>query len=385
MDTLDPSSLMSEAEHEARAIDYGDDSLSERVSSLVRMLAGSGLAEDGLVAARHVIRGLLVSRLRLFADRIRYPIAGERIVRPIIATGEPRSGTTLLQMLLGQEDNSRLVKFWEVMRPSPPPSLAAADDARRAEADSDWRDILQRISRWLVCHPYNDMLGAGPPECERMWAMDFRSTPPSAWWRVPIAPLEGLPQDRRAQYHIHKMMLQQLQFAAPSRRWVLKGVTHHHFFPELLEAYPDTIVIWIHRDPVQTVASRFEMMAQIIEGVAGSCNRRAFAESSLEAARTSFASLANARQADDPRVNHVLYKDFIENPIGVIRSIFRKNDLPISEETEMRMKAWMSSNRTDKYGRFSYSLDIGGLSLDALSAEFRAYRERFGIPAEAAR
>jgi hypothetical protein len=384
MDPLDLSSLMSEAEHEARASDYGDDSLGERVSILVGKLESSGLTKDGLVAARQVIRGLLVSRLRVFADRIRYPVAGERINRPIIATGEPRSGTTLLQMLLGQDDNSRLVKFWEVMRPSPPPWLAAADDPRRAEADSDWRDILQRISRWLVCHPYNDMLGAGPPECERLWAMDFRSTPPSAWWRVPLAPLEGLPQDRRAQYRIHKMMLQQLQFAAPFRRWVLKGVTHHHFFPELLETYPDAVVIWIHRDPIQTVASRFEMMAQIIEGVAGSCNRKVFAEASLEAARAGFASLANARQADDPRVNHVLYKDFVKDPIGLIRSIFRKNDLPISGETDMRMKAWMSSNRPDKYGVFSYSLDICGLSLGALSGEFRAYRERFGIPAEAA-
>jgi hypothetical protein len=181
------------------------------------------------------------------------------------------------------------------------------------------------------------------------------------------------------------MMLHQLQFAAPLRRWVLKGVTHHHYFPELLETYPDAIIIWIHRDPVQTVASRFEMMARIIEGVAGSCNRKVFAEASLEAARTSFALLANARQADDPRVNHVLYKDFIKDPIGFIRSIFRKHDLPFSSQTDVRMKAWMSSNRSDKYGEFSYSLDICGLSLGALSREFRAYRARFGIPAEAAR
>jgi hypothetical protein len=181
------------------------------------------------------------------------------------------------------------------------------------------------------------------------------------------------------------MMLQQLQFAAPPRQWVLKGVTHHHYFPELLETYPDAVIVWIHRDPVQTVASRFEMMAQIIEGVAGSCNRKAFAEASLEAARTGFASLANARQAEDPRVNHVLYKDFVKDPIGLIRSIFRKNDLPISAEADARMKAWLGSNRADKYGRFSYSLDICGLSLDALSAEFGAYRERFGIPAEGAR
>lgn len=385
MPTLDISRLMAAAEQEARATDYGDDSVSERVSVVLEKLQLAAVTTQDLAAAVDVIRGLLVARLRLFADRARYPVAGERIAAPIVATGEPRSGTTLLQMLLGQDEHSRLVRFWEVMRPSPPPSLAALDDPRRAEADSDWREILRRVPRWLVSHPYNDMLGAGPAECERLWAIDFRSTPPSAWWRVPVPPLDGLPQDRLAQYRIHKMMLQQLQFGAPIRRWVLKGVTHHHYFPELLETYPDAIVIWIHRDPLQTVASRFELIAQIIEGIAGSCDRKAFAEASLEAARQNFAALALARQADDRRINHVLYDDFAKDPIGLLRSIFHACDLPFSSDMEMHMSAWMSSNRSDRYGRFSYTADVCGLSLDALSTEFQAYRDRFGIPAEVTR
>ena len=96
------------------------------------------------------------------------------------------------------------------------PGSPGPDDPRRARADADWRDILERIPPWLVSHPYNDLLGDGLPECERTWAFDFRSMTPSAWWRVPMTMRPALPQDPAAQYRIHRMVLQHVQFA-PAR------------------------------------------------------------------------------------------------------------------------------------------------------------------------
>ena len=69
----------------------------------------------------------------------------EKIEKPLFATGEPRSGTTLLHALLSVDPNGRALRFWEVMYPSPPPGLAGPDDPRRARADEDWRDILKRL------------------------------------------------------------------------------------------------------------------------------------------------------------------------------------------------------------------------------------------------
>ncbi|PRC61103.1 sulfotransferase, partial [Mycobacterium sp. ITM-2017-0098] len=78
-------------------------------------------------------------------DHARLPLAAERITAPLFATGEPRSGTTLLHALLAEDEDSRALRFWEVMYPSPPPGQAVVDDPRRARADADWREILDRI------------------------------------------------------------------------------------------------------------------------------------------------------------------------------------------------------------------------------------------------
>ena len=114
----------------------------------------------------------------------------------MFATGEPRSGTTLLHALMSVDPDARALRFWEVMYPSPPPGLAGPDDPRRARADDDWREINAKLRKWLHCHPYNDMLGDGLPEDERTWAFDFRVMTPTAWWRVPMQNLVDGPADR---------------------------------------------------------------------------------------------------------------------------------------------------------------------------------------------
>src|SRR5690625_3593900 len=171
---LDASRLLQAAQEATGLHDWGDETLPDRFALAVDLLRAADMDEAGQRKAAEVCHWLLTSRLEFFADRHRYPIGEERIETPFFATGEPRAGTTLLHALLSVDPDARSLRFWEVMYPSPPPGLAAADDPRRAQADRDWHEILERLPFWLISHPYNDMLGDGLPECERTWAFDFQ-------------------------------------------------------------------------------------------------------------------------------------------------------------------------------------------------------------------
>ena len=379
---LDPVEILAAAQEHTGLTDLGDDSLPMRISGLISQLdARLGGANREMAAA--VLLALVEERLKVFDDRKRLPIARERIERPIIAFGEGRSGTTLLQMLLGCDPESRLLEFWEVMRPSPPPGVSDTAERQRL-ADADWHEILELIPSWIVAHPYNAMLGRNPPECERLWAFDFRSLPPTAWWRVPGVhfPAVQLPQDHTQQYSIHQMMLQHLQYGAPVRRWVLKGVSHQHRLPELLSAYPDAIFVWIHRDPLQAIASRFELQAQIYESISGTLDRSAFAAALVEQSVKSFVSTAENPTAGDPRIHHVLYRDFVADPFRITRTIYDDTGLPVTEAFESAMRAWSASNPPNRYGRFKYSVESLGADIATLDLSLQPYRERFGVPRE---
>ena len=379
---IDAAALLRAAEAETSLSDYGDASLPQRFSLFVQRFNEARLDAAGQQAAALTCHQQLVARLKFFEDRKRYPLAEEVIENPIFATGEPRSGTTLLHALLGCDPNGRSFRFWELMHPSPPPGLAEADDPRRAMADDEWRQILDRIPKWLVNHPYNDMLGDGLPECERTWAFDFRAIGPIVWWRVPMKmEMVGLPTDPQAQFRLHKMALQNCQYARPKKHWVLKGF-HSGRLDAMFEAYPDAKLIWTHRDPVQVIASRIVMAGELDEGMSGSVDWEKTATAYLAQSRASIAAALTSQYLDDPRVHHVRYADFVSDPVQVIRGFYEKCDMPFTPEFEAVMRVYLRDNKSDRYGKFKYSTEVIGEDIAALHKEFAPYRERFGIDIE---
>lgn len=385
MADLNAEALLADAQARTGLTDWGDDTLPERFATAVKHLDAAGMDADGQHAAAAVCSGLLTSRLEFFEDRRRHPVADEAIVAPLFVTGEPRTGTTLMHALMAVDPEARALRFWEVMYPSGPPGLAAVDDPRRGWADADWREINAKLPKWLHSHPYNDMLGDGLPEDERTWAFDFRVMTPTAWWRVPVPTVvQGLPIDAAAQYRIHRMMLQQCQFGRPEKHWVLKGF-HGFRLREFFDAYPDATLVWLHRDPVQVAASRTMMMADIMDGITGPVDLKATARLHLDLTRASIANTMSHPLADDPRILHIRYLDFVADPIETIRRCYRFAGRTLTSPAERAMRNYLAHNKGDRHGKFRYSTvlltDIGE-DLDALHEEFRPFRERFGVAVE---
>ena len=382
---LSAETILAKARTGTGLSDWGDPTLPDRLALAVDHLNNAGMDQAGLRQAAEVCDGLLTSRLEFFEDRNRYPLAQEVIDRPMFATGEPRSGTTLMHALMSVDPDARALRFWEVMYPSPPPGTCAPDDPRRARADDDWREINAKLWKWLHCHPYNDMLGDGLPEDERTWAFDFRVMTPTAWWRVPMQVLAtGLPTDAAAQYRIHRAMLQQFQYNRPARYWVLKGF-HSFRLRELFEAYPDASVVWLHRDPVQVAASRTMMLADIMDGLVGPVDLRNEARRQLEMTRQSIANTMADPLTGDSRIHHVRYQDFVSDPIGTIRGYYEFAGRELTPAAEVAMREYLATNKGDRHGKFRYSTtlltDIGE-DLDVLHEEFKPFRERFGVEIE---
>lgn len=379
---LDAGALLAAAEDATGLSDWGEPGFAARFAVSVAAINDAGMDGAGLELAARNAHWLLTDRLRFFDDHKRYHLDAEVIDGPLFVTGEPRSGTTLLHALLSVDPDARALRFWEVMHPSPPPGLAAADDPRRAQADREWREINARLPKWLHCHPYNDMLGDGLPEDERTWAFDFRVMTPTAWWRVPMGMVvASLPPDSPAQYRIHRMMLQAIQHGRPKKYWVLKGF-HATRFPALFDCYPDARVLYIHRDPVQSIASRIQMAADLTEGLTGAVDMAAQSRLHTELGRAGFHAVLDNPMIDDPRIHHVRYPDFMADQVATIRGFYAFAGRELSDRAAAAMTAYLANNRGDRHGKFVYSTDLIDGDVEALHAEFAPYRERFGLEIE---
>lgn len=121
MSLLDAQAILAEAQTRTGLSDWGDASFGERFGKAIDHINTIPMDDAGRTAARDNCLWLLTDRLNFFEDRKRWPLDAELIERPMFATGEPRSGTTLMHALMSVDPDARALRFWEVMHPSPPP------------------------------------------------------------------------------------------------------------------------------------------------------------------------------------------------------------------------------------------------------------------------
>src|SRR6266536_805267 len=118
------TALLEAAAALAGADNPGDDSYREPLAVICAAFENeAGHSAAGRVAAHGGLVGMLARRMQLVADVAREPtILEEVIMRPLVITGLPRTGTTLLHGLLASDPAARAPLQWEVDMPSPPPA-----------------------------------------------------------------------------------------------------------------------------------------------------------------------------------------------------------------------------------------------------------------------
>jgi hypothetical protein len=380
----DAAALLAQATGETGLRDFGDGQFRGSLEALVGFLnEGAGLGADDRRAAFGQVVRVLGWRLRLVEDRQRYPgIADERIEAPLIVIGFPRSGTTLLHALLAAAPGHRAPRYWEVARPSPPVSLAAAGDPRIAEGTRDIERWLAEYAGFIAQHPYFDAGAQTPMECESLLVYDLRNAYPTIFSKVPFGFGWAQASSDEEYYASHRRFLQHLQFGGPRRRWVLKGVEHQFRLSALLAAYPDAKLIWPHRDPVEVFGSLLAVVSMVFthSGTPAPADRRAFSLAMLDGfgQRVEKALADPACQAGS--VCHVTYPDLVADPAGVVRSVQEHFGLPL-DGVEPAVRGWLDDpgHRSDRFGRWTYDLADHGVSAGEVRERFGAYRARFGV------
>ena len=223
---LDEATLLDKACGGTGLEDFGDDSFREALRVLLQAYESEA---DLNFIGRLCVHGdtvrLLANRLRLVADRRRYPaVADEVIRRPLFITGLPRSGTTFLHALLAQDPAHSAPQVWEVMYPSPPPERATYDADRRIAATARQLRLIDILMPdFKTVHLIDARL---PQECIAITNHAFRSYTFESMYRVPSYRSWHDRQDKRPEYEFHRSFLQHLQWRCPGSRWVLKAPSH---------------------------------------------------------------------------------------------------------------------------------------------------------------
>lgn len=385
---LDADRIVSRAIREAGSSDFGSDSYREPLERYLASLeAESALSTFGRIAIRKMLVSQLANRLRLQAWTKAHPeSANEEVRRPWIILGLPRTGTSLLSMLLSLDPMVRPLLQWEGRSVVPPATLATAhEDPRIAQATQQTRSLHKLNPAFQVMHPMGAMLAE---ECVALMMLDLRCLGMETQALVPGYGHWLQDCDMTPAYLQHKKALQALQTGQPTEHWVLKTPNHLWCLETLLDFYPDARLIWTHRDPGPVTASVASLNCTMQGIFARHSDPVAVGQQWLSklqhAVRSGMQFDNRARETGNSNwCVHVHYNELMRDPRATLRKIYGHFDLEPSSLHERRVTAWLTEKPQNEFGRHLYDPTDFGWSYEELAQTWKPYVERFDIEKDA--
>lgn len=364
--------------------EFPADALVEPLDRLLRALEQEAdLTLMGRWMARRFLLRLLEVRLQLMAYLRADPgVRDEPIERPLFVAGAPRTGTTILHELLAEDPALRAPLGWELLRPLPPPDpdpARRATDPRVGLADRELVLPQTVVSGLASIHAYG---ARKPKECVSAMSFTFLSEELTARYHVPAfeAWLEQI--DMAPAYRMHRLVLQILQRRSGPTAWVLKSPVHLRSLPTLFAAYPDAQVAVTHRDPLRVLASLTSLIATLRHAHSDRVDFEALGAALARRYRRIFDDLVEwteQKRLPEARLHHSRYADFLDDPVAVVRDLYRRFDRRLDEA---RLAAGLADRSRSGRGSHEYRFEDLGLDAEVERAHHERYQSTFDVPSE---
>lgn len=332
----------------------------------------------GAIAARFDMLRLLRNRAAL--DAFAAATSGLRdapVDRPVFITGMPRSGTTFLHKLLAEDPENRFPAVWETVYPLP----RGRDDppAKRIAAVGRQLATFERMAPgFRAVHPID---ADSPQECSEISAHVFRSFRFETMHEIPGYRAWLRDADHGPAYRFHRAFLQHLQHLdGRKRRFVLKCPDHVFTLGALAREYPDARVVFLHRDPLDVLASVAGLTAILRGPFAARVDRHAIGQQVLDdwvAGAEAMLQAEAERTFPEDQVLHLRFEEVTHAPMATIDAIYGRFGLPLGDAARQRMQARIAELPRGGYGGVTHDLADYGIDPAAARARFAAYAARF--------
>ena len=370
--------LVDKARAETGLDDFGGDTWRAGLEVLV----GSALTESSFndfgeeMFYGNLVR-TLANRLQIEHWYAEHPEIDDEVVEvELLGVGFPRTGSTALAALLGEDTSVRSLRVWEAGSPCPPPGVSEEADRARIEAAEAGMELQnEALPQFRSMLPQS---GTGPIEDHQLMELEFTSQMQLAFARLPTYADWFLHCDMEPTYRYEVRVLKLLQWRCPPTRWQLKSPTHTLFLDAFTKVFPETRFVMTHRDVEHALPSVADLYRTLLSLGNTTVDPLEVGELNMEHWGAALDRVLAFRDAGhEAAFFDIGFASFQADPIAEIRGLYEWLGRDLTPETEARMLAWRADNPRDKFGSHSYDGGEFGITEVTLAARFGAYRERF--------
>ncbi|MFA7239543.1 MAG: sulfotransferase [Sulfuricellaceae bacterium] len=384
---LSEASLCATARRETGLERFGDESFLPGLRVLLNALDSEAhLNPYGRMHAKLETTASLKNRLWANACFEANPeIQQRKITAPIIIVGPVRSGTTRLHRMLATDTRFQHLKAWEGFNPAP--RIGWPDSGKAARRD----EVEKFLHMGRRLNP--DAFAAHPMEAD--WAEEellllnhsFSGLSPLGLYNAPSYCKWFVECDKTPAYRTMANLMKLISWSrgdAENKRWVMKTPQYMLDLDVLIKVFPDAKLVFIHRDPIKTVASTLSLMWNFAIHNTDLPLRGAIRDTWLALCEAMARRCMEVRETlPVPQQLDVQYGDMNRDWQAVMRRVYDFVGLDFTAEAESAMGDWLAdSEREGRHRGHRYSLEDFGLSREEVDTRMKFYRERYGIPYE---
>lgn len=372
--------LIGEAKAQTGLDDFGDDTWREGLEVLVRSaMAEASLSDMGEVGFNRAVVRALANRLKVEDWYRRHPEIDDRDVEiEFVGVGLPRTGSTALSHLLSEDPAFRNLRTWEEGDPCPPPGVDPSADQARIDAT---RMVLEMAQDHMAAR-LRSMLpqaATGPMEDHNLMAMEFKAQFFTVMGRLPTYGQWFVHCDMEPAYRYEKRVLKLLQWRTGAKAWRLKCPTHTLFLDAYVTVFREARFVQTHREVSKVLPSVCDLYYTLLKDANPGIDPTYVGELNMEHWSIAMDRVITFRRnpANDARFFDIGFTEFQSDPISQIRRIYEWLGDDLTQTTVERMLAWRTDNPRDKHGKHTYNAEQFGITDQALTQCFGAYRDRF--------
>ncbi|MDP7704549.1 sulfotransferase [Mycobacterium sp. TY815] len=375
---LDAEALCAKASADTGLHDFGPADYRERLDVYLSALRDiDGLHPAGVVNFYGQLLQLLKNRL-LLADLLRrHPEINDIELRsPVVIAGLPRTGTTHLHNLLASAPTFRTMPYWESNEPFPLPSETGTEpDPRRARMDVAVSVINLVMPHFALMH---EMTTDHVHEEIQLLANDFSTMLFETLAHVPAWRDYYQSHDQTPHYHYLATQLRAMQFLRGGERWLLKSPQHLEQVPVLNRVFPDSIVVFTHRDPVPVALSMVAMITYSARMHRSPVPVEEIAGYWIDRLEQMLNALVRDRDVIGPdRTVDVRFDDFMADELGTAERVYALAGEPFIDAARTAISGYLAGHQRGRLGTVATSYEMFGLAEDDLRTRFAPYVERF--------
>jgi hypothetical protein len=376
--TETPESLFRVASARTGLEEFGPDDFRDGFDRLLDEIPCVALTGQGVAAAREFLLTGLTGRLRAIAGFKAFPMAIKSpIVRPLVLTGIVRSGTTALHKLLSMDTQFQGPEHWLCAAPQPrPPRHLWPANADFQQAKSALDALIEAAPEVLEDHgmaidTVEESLNVlAQSFCSNMYPSSLPLPAYDAWYRQ---------TDDSFSYRYFADTLRLIGANTPGKTWLLKNPTDTYSLRQLLNVFPDAMIVQTHRDPLQSIPSVVNLLAGAHRMYQGESARydwifereKEFWALAMQRAETVKATIPG-------QYIDVQFKDFVTDQMAVVARIYDHFGLQLSAEAEAAMRDWLNANPRRSTSMQRFEPEHWGGNTGELIERFADYRRRYG-------